>query len=32
MVTARKKVEKEKDIIGQLLDYISFRGLAQDEV
>jgi transposase-like protein len=29
---ARKKVEKEKDIIDRLLDNIDFRGLTQDEV
>jgi len=29
---ARKKKEKEKDIIDQLLDNIDFRGLTQDEV
>jgi transposase-like protein len=32
MVMARKKKEKEKDIIDQLLDNIDFRGLTQDEV
>ena len=32
MVMARKKQEKEKDIIDQLLDNIDFRGLTQDEV
>jgi len=32
MVMARKKREKEKDIIDQLLDNIDFRGLTQDEV
>jgi transposase-like protein len=32
MVTARKKKEKEKDIIDELLDNIDFRGLTQDEV
>jgi transposase-like protein len=32
MVMARKKVEKEKDIIDQLLDNINFKGLTQDEV
>jgi hypothetical protein len=32
MVIARKKVEKEKDIIDQLLDNINFKGLTQDEV
>jgi len=32
MVTARKKQEKEKDIIDQLLDNIDFRGLTQNEV
>ena len=29
---ARKKKEKEKDIIDQMLDNIDFRGLTQDEV
>jgi transposase-like protein len=32
MVMARKKVEKGKDIIDQLLDNINFKGLTQDEV
>jgi len=32
MVMARKKKEKEKDIIDQMLDTIDFRGLTQDEV
>jgi len=32
MVMARKKQEKEKDIIDQLLDNINFKGLTQDEV
>jgi transposase-like protein len=32
MVMARKKKEKEKDIIDQLLDNINFKGLTQDEV
>jgi len=32
MVMARKKKEKEKDIIDQLLDNIDFKGLTQDEV
>jgi hypothetical protein len=32
MVMARKKKEKEKDIIDQMLDNIDFRGLTQDEV
>jgi transposase-like protein len=32
MVMARKKKEKEKDIIDRLLDNIDFRGLTQDEV
>ena len=32
MVMARKRKEKEKDIIDQLLDNIDFRGLTQDEV
>jgi len=32
MVMARKKKEKEKDVIDQLLDNIDFRGLTQDEV
>ena len=32
MVMARKKKEKEKDSIDQLLDNIDFRGLTQDEV
>jgi transposase-like protein len=32
MVMSRKKKEKEKDIIDQLLDNINFRGLTQDEV
>jgi len=32
MVMARKKKEREKDIIDQLLDNIDFRGLTQDEV
>jgi len=32
MVMARKKKEKEKDILDQLLDNIDFRGLTQDEV
>jgi transposase-like protein len=32
MVMARKKKEKEKDIIDQLLDNIDFRGLTQEEV
>ena len=32
MVMARKKKEKEKDIIDQLLDTIDFKGLTQDEV
>ena len=31
MATARKKKEKEKDIIDRLLDNIGFRGLAQEE-
>ncbi len=32
MVMARKREKKEKDIIGQMLDTIDFRGLTQDEV
>jgi transposase-like protein len=32
MIMAQKKEKKEKDIIGQLLDNINFRGLTQDEV
>jgi transposase-like protein len=32
MVMARKKKEKEKDILDQILDTIDFRGLTQDEV
>ena len=32
MVMSRKKKEKEKDIIDQLLDNINFKGLTQDEV
>ena len=32
MVMARRKKEKEKDFIDQLLDNIDFRGLTQDEV
>jgi transposase-like protein len=32
MVMARKKKEKEKDIIDQMLDNIDFRGLTQEEV
>jgi hypothetical protein len=32
MVMARKKREKEKDIIDQLLDNINFKGLTQNEV
>ena len=32
MVMARKKKEKEKDSIDQLLDNIDFRGLTQEEV
>ena len=32
MVMARKKKEKEKDIIDQLLDNINFKGLTQAEV
>ena len=32
MVTARKKEEKEKDILDQILDNIDFKGLTQDEV
>ena len=32
MVMGRKKQEKEKDLIDQLLDNIDFRGLTQDEV
>ena len=32
MVMARKKKEKEKDIIDQMLDTIYFKGLTQDEV
>jgi transposase-like protein len=32
MVMARKKKEKEKDFIDQMLDTIDFRGLTQDEV
>ena len=32
MVMARKKKEKEKDILDQLLDNINFKGLTQDEV
>jgi transposase-like protein len=32
MVMARKKKEKEKDIIDQMLNTIDFRGLTQDEV
>jgi len=32
MVMARKKKEKEKDIIDQMLDTIDFKGLTQDEV
>jgi hypothetical protein len=31
MVMARKKKEKEKDSIDQMLDTIGFRGLTQDE-
>jgi hypothetical protein len=31
MVMARKKKEKEKDIINQMLDNIDFRGLTQDD-
>ena len=32
MVMARKKKEKEKDILDQILDTIDFKGLTQDEV
>src|SRR5215469_1953760 len=32
MVMARKKKEKEKDIIDRMLDTIDFRGLTQDDV
>jgi len=32
MVMARKKKEKEKDILDQILDTINFKGLTQDEV
>jgi hypothetical protein len=32
MVMPRKKKEKEKDIIDQMLDNIDFRGLTQDGV
>jgi hypothetical protein len=32
MVMGRKKKEKEKDIIDQLLDNFNFKGLTQDEV
>ena len=32
MVMARKKKEKEKDILDQILDNINFKGLTQDEV
>jgi len=32
MVMARKKKEKERDILDQLLDNINFKGLTQDEV
>jgi transposase-like protein len=32
MVIARKKREKEKDIIDRLLDNIDFRGLTREEV
>ena len=32
MVMARKKQEKEKDILDQILDTIDFRGLTQEEV
>ena len=32
MVMARKKKEKEKDILDQILDAIDFKGLTQDEV
>jgi len=32
MVMARKKKEKEKDILDQILDTIDFHGLTQDEV
>jgi transposase-like protein len=32
MVMARKKKEKEKDIIDQMLDTIDFRGITQNEV
>jgi transposase-like protein len=32
MVMARKKKEKEKDILDQILDTIDFRGLTQDQV
>ena len=32
MVMARKKKEKEKDVLDQILDQINFKGLTQDEV
>jgi transposase-like protein len=32
MVMARKKKEKEKDVLDQILDTIDFKGLTQDEV
>jgi len=32
MVMARKKKEREKDILDQILDTIDFKGLTQDEV
>ena len=32
MVMARKKKEKEKDVLDQILDTINFKGLTQDEV
>ena len=32
MVMARKKKEKEKDILDQILDTIDFKGLTQDEI
>ena len=32
MVMARRKKEKEKDILDQILDTIDFKGLTQDEV
>ena len=32
MVMARKKKEKEKDVLDKILDTINFKGLTQDEV